>query len=69
MNITEPIWRSCHAYPDRIALVVDGKKFSYRNLLQMVLLASARPQAFGLRNDEEGRSMLEDYALADDGAL
>lgn len=48
MNITESIWRNCRAYPDRVALIVEGQEISYRELLQLVLIASGHLAAAGV---------------------
>ena len=48
MNVTNTIWRNCNAYPDRIAVLYDGRPVSYRTLRARAELASARLAATGV---------------------
>jgi acyl-coenzyme A synthetase/AMP-(fatty) acid ligase len=59
MNIFLPIWRNGHAFPDRIALIVDGKPMTYQQLLRVTALASARLAEAGVsRGDCVGLSIV-----------
>jgi len=48
MNITNTIWRNCDAYPDRVAIVYEGRSISYQRLRATVERASARLAAAGI---------------------
>jgi acyl-coenzyme A synthetase/AMP-(fatty) acid ligase len=42
MNVFLPIWRNGQAFPDRLALVIEGREITYGELLRITALASAR---------------------------
>lgn len=42
MNIFIPIRRNAHAFPDRVALVIDGAELTYRQLLHATGLVASR---------------------------
>ncbi len=48
MNITEPIWRNCHAWPARTAVVFGGRPMRYQALRLAAERALARLAAAGL---------------------
>lgn len=48
MNLTEPIWRTCHAWPARTAVVFGGRPMRYRDLRLAAERALARLAAAGL---------------------
>ncbi len=52
MNITKPIARNAMAYPERTALIVDGKHYTYRSLWQVTNLVSARFSDVGVRRGD-----------------
>ncbi len=52
MNITDVIWRNSHAWPDRLALLIDGKKLKYRALRRHTELVSARLVEAGVRQGD-----------------
>lgn len=59
MNITQSIERNSAAWPDRVALMVDGQPIVYRALWQRVLVASQRLAAAGVRRGDHVAISLE----------
>jgi acyl-coenzyme A synthetase/AMP-(fatty) acid ligase len=52
MNIFLPIWRNGQAFPERVALVIDGKEMTYQQLLRVTGLASARLAEAGVSSGD-----------------
>jgi acyl-coenzyme A synthetase/AMP-(fatty) acid ligase len=52
MNITEPIWRQCQSEPQKISMVSDGESTTYKQLLEQVLLVSARLSQTGVKKGD-----------------
>lgn len=52
MNITDAIWRNCHAFPAREALVFEGRPITYRAFCNTVELVSARLTLAGVRRGD-----------------
>lgn len=48
MNITDPVWRNCHVWPERDAVILDGQLLTYRALRQSAERAMARLHAAGV---------------------
>lgn len=52
MNMTQPIWRNCHAYPQREALLVDGRSVSYGQMLRLVERVQFNFHSSGVRRGD-----------------
>ncbi len=62
MNITESIARNAEAFPERIALLVDGKPYTYQFLWQNVLAVGGRLGEAGVRKGDGVAVGLAGYA-------
>ncbi|MDB5871015.1 MAG: hypothetical protein JWQ07_457 [Ramlibacter sp.] len=52
MNITEGIWRNSHGFPDRVAVIYDGRPMSYGVLCGIADLGSAKLARAGVRRGD-----------------
>lgn len=52
MNITDVIWRNSHAWPNRLAVINDGKQLTFGGLRQLTELVSARLAQTGIRRGD-----------------
>ncbi len=52
MNITDVIWRNSYAWPERPAILINGKVLTYKDFRQMTELVSARLAQAGVRRGD-----------------
>jgi len=63
MNITDPVWRNSHAWPERVAVLFDGHTVTYRALRQTTERVAARLTAAGVeRHDVVGLGLANPLA-------
>ena len=52
MNITDPIWRNCLAFPERTAFLFEGHPITYGQLQQTAYLVSSRLAKSGIKQGD-----------------
>lgn len=52
MNLTDPIWRACKAWPERMAVRIGGQTLRYGALAQVCTRVAARLVAAGVRQED-----------------